>query len=340
MFAFWSVLVLIGFLLFLILKPLSYDVPDYKARADTRYWTLPTGSKIGYTLIRGTGNREQTPVIFLQGGPGGPIYDRNIKLLAPLAVDGFDVYLYDQIGCGSSARLENIEEYSVERHRRDLEEIVKTIGAEKVILIGQSWGAMLACAYIAENPDKVEKVIFTGPGPVLPWRTELEEFKAPDSLHLKKPKYTNRQGREKVYNLRVRVVEAFAKAFNLKLASDKEMDNFATLLNHEMGKSTVCNAEDPDIVYEMEAGSGYYAMVKTVQSFNNVADIRSKLRECPVPALIMRGQCDGKAWGYTTEYIQLFTHHTLVIVPDAGHSIVNEQPDIYLATIKNYLVFF
>ncbi|MBK9359012.1 MAG: alpha/beta fold hydrolase [Bacteroidales bacterium] len=59
------------------------------------------------------------------GGPGGPIYDRNIKLLAPLAVNGFDVYLYDQIGCGSSARLENIEEYSVERHRRDLEEIVK-----------------------------------------------------------------------------------------------------------------------------------------------------------------------------------------------------------------------
>ncbi|MBK6345568.1 MAG: hypothetical protein IPF68_06460 [Bacteroidales bacterium] len=48
------------------------------------------------------------------------------------------------------------------------------------------------------------------------------------------------------------------------------------------------------IVYEMEAGSGYYAMVKTVQSFNNVADIRSKLRECPVPALIMRGNAMAK----------------------------------------------
>ncbi|MBK6345567.1 MAG: alpha/beta fold hydrolase [Bacteroidales bacterium] len=69
------------------------------------------------------------------GRTGRAPYDRNIKLLAPLAVNGFDVYLYDQIGCGSSARLENIEEYSVERHRRDLEEIVKTIGAEKVILI-------------------------------------------------------------------------------------------------------------------------------------------------------------------------------------------------------------
>jgi len=337
-YAFWSVIVLIGILLFMVLFPTTYDVPEYKARAGTRYWSLSTGSKIGYTLIRGVDRSKPYPVIFLQGGPGGPIYDRNIRLLSPLAAEGFDVYLYDQIGCGSSGRLENIGEYTVERHRRDLEEIVRITGAGKVILIGQSWGAMLACAFIAENPEMVEKVIFTGPGPVLPWRTELENIKPPDSLHLKKPRYTNKQGREKVYNLRARVVEAIARAFNLKLASDREMDNFATLLNHEMGKSTVCNPEDPAIVSDAEGGSGYYAMVKTVQSFDNATDIRSKLKACRVPALVLRGQCDGKAWGYTTEYLRLFTDHKLVIVPDAGHSIGIEQPAVYLNTIMDFLL--
>jgi len=336
-YAFWSAIVLIGFLLLMILIPINYNVPAYKAASGTSYWSLPTGSKIGYTLIRGADKRKPYPVIFLQGGPGGPIYKRNISLLAPLAAEGFDVYLYDQVGCGSSARLENIEEYTVERHRSDLEAIVRTIGAEKVILIGQSWGAMLACAYIAENPEKVEKVIFTGPGPILPWNTELENIQAPDSLHLRKPRYTNKQGKEKVYNLRAKVVEACAKAFNLKLASDKEMDDFATLLNHEMGKSTVCNPDNPAHIHLSEGGSGYFAMVKTVQSFNDVTDIRSKLTNCRIPSLIMRGQCDGKAWGYTTEYLRLFINHNLVIVPDAGHSIGIEQPEVYIKTIRDFL---
>ncbi|MFH1119743.1 MAG: alpha/beta hydrolase [Bacteroidota bacterium] len=336
-YVFWSAVGLLIFLLFMVLPPKSYHVPAYKARPGTRFWNLPGGSQIGYFLIPSNGKRKLYPVIFLQGGPGAPVYNRNIELLAPLAADGYEVYLYDQVGCGSSERLENIGEYTVERHRRDLEEIVTVIGAEKVILIGQSWGAMLACAYIAENPDKVEKVIFTGPGPVLPWNSESETTEAPDSLHLKQPVYTNSQGRKKTYNLRARVVEACARAFNLKLAPDREMDDFSTLLNNEMGKSTVCNPEDPAVIDSQESGSGYYVMVKTVQSFGRSGNIRSKLAACQVPALIMRGQCDGKAWGYTAEYLRLFINHRLIIVPDAGHSIGIEQPVAYTRTISDFL---
>jgi len=79
--------------------------------------------------------------------------------------------------------------------------------------------------------------------------------------------------------------------------------------------------------------------VKTVQSFDNATDIRSKLKSCRIPALVLRGQCDGKAWGYTTEYLRLFTDHKLVIVPDAGHSIGIEQPAVYINTIMDFLLF-
>lgn len=321
----------------LILNPVRYDVPEYQIRESTKFWTLPTSSKIGYTHIPAIGDKKPYPVIFLQGGPGGPVYDLNIELLSPLAETGFDVYLYDQVGCGSSTRLENIEDYTVERHKRDLEEIVKAIGAEKVILIGQSWGAILATAFVADNAQKVEKVIFTGPGPIIPWKKELENIKPPDSLDLTQPIFTNRQGRDKIYNLRAKVVEACAKTFNIKLAPDKEMDDFSTLLNHEMGKSTVCNPGDPEIEDKIESGSGYYSMVKTFQSFNNTSDVRSKLKDCPIPALIMRGQCDGIKWGYANEYLQLFINHRLVIIPGAGHSIGREQPELYLKAIRQFL---
>lgn len=330
-------LLFVAFLLMLVLIPRTYDTPVFKIRAGTRYWQLPTGSEIGYFLISAKGEKKPFPVIFLQGGPGGPIYDRNIEQLSSLAELGYDVYLYDQAGCGASGRLEHIEEYTVERHRRDLEEIIKTIGAEKVILIGQSWGAMLATAFIAEHPDKVEKVIFTGPGPILPWNTKLETIQPPDSLSLKQPLFTNRQGRKKVYNLRAKFVEALARAFNWKLASDREMDAFSTLLNHEMGKSTLCNPDDLIVTNKIESGSGYYSMVKTVQSFDVTTDIRAKLTRCTVPALIMRGQCDGIQWGYAGEYLTLFTHSKMVIIPDAGHSIGSEQPELYQNNIKEFL---
>jgi len=321
-------------LLFLAFWPTSYKVPHKQTRAGTKYWDLPTGSRIAYTLIPAKSEKKPFPVLFLQGGPGGPVYDHNIQLLLPLAEDGYDVYLYDQVGCGFSERLENIEEYSVERHEKDLEEIVKKIGAEKVILIGQSWGSMLAIQFVTDNPEKVEKLILTSPGPVLPINPGLEKIDSPDSLYLKEPAFTNHQGNKKMYHLRTRLAEYCAKAFNWKLASDNEMDDFATYLNYETGKSTVC---DTSHTRNMESGSGYYCMVKTVQSFIDVADHREELRGCNVPVLIMKGQCDNIKWGYTCEYLTLFHKHTFVLVTNAGHGIGLEQLGIYVKIIREFL---
>lgn len=321
----------------IILIPGKYKVPDYQLRQGTKFRLLPTGSRIGYTLIPAKGVKKPYPVIFLQGGPGGPIYDRNIDLLSPLANDGYDIYLYDQIGCGSSARLDKIEDYTIDRHRRDLEEIVKIIGASEVILIGQSWGCILAAQYIGHNADKVYKVIFSSPGPLMPINSDLETIRAPDSLKLITPDYSNRQGKAKIYNIRARAVEFCAKAFNMKLASDKEMDAFSTILNHEMGKSTVCDTSYFSANHRLESGSGYYSMIKTAQRFNEVVDIRQKLVDNNIPALLMRGQCDGIKWGFANEYLQFFKNHRLVIIYGAGHSIGIEQPKVYLQEIRQFL---
>jgi proline iminopeptidase len=280
------------------------------------------------------GEKQPYPVIYLHGGPGGPIFDRNISLLSALTEDGYDVYLYDQVGCGWSSRLDDIGQYTAARHTADLSAIINTIGAQKVILIGQSWGAVLATLFIADHPDKVEKAIYTGPGPILPVDSGVERIKAPDTLGLRNPSYTNKQGREKTYNIRGTVVEKLAQAFNRKLASDKEMDQFVALLNHEMSKSTVC---DTSLTSPIESGSGYYSMIKTVQSFNELPDTRPKLKDCATPLLIMRGQCDGIKWGYIVEYYSYFINRKVEIIPGAGHSIAREQPELYLSHIRSFL---
>lgn len=327
-------MVALGFVSILVLVPREYNAPNKQVSRDTKYWNLNTGSKIAYTFLKAKETPKECPVIFLQGGPGGPIVESNIRLLEGLTEDGYNVYLYDQIGCGLSERLDHIEEYTVDRHIIDLEEIIRTIGAEKVILIGQSWGAILAALYIADHPDMVERAIFTGPGPLLPMNREVEAIIPPDSLNLKDPLFTNRMGRKIAYNIRTRVVELIAKKLDRKLASDSEMDDFASILNYQMNKSTVCDTSRHG---NPEPGYGYYCMVKTVQSFASVKDRRTKLSGCDVPLLILRGQCDGIKWGYLDEYSHLFTNCTIKIIPGAGHSVARENPEAYLSSIRAFL---
>jgi proline iminopeptidase len=323
----------ISIFLLIVLLPKTYNVPQLQTRAGTEYWDLPTGSHIAYTLIPGKGIKKPYPLIYLQGGPGGPIYNRTIKMLLPLSEDGYDVYLYDQAGCGFSGRLKNIEDYTADRHKKDLEEIIKMIGAEKVILIGQSWGAILATLFMVDNPGKVEKVIFTGPGPIYPINEELATVQPPDSLHMRKPASTNAEANRKAATIRTRFVTYFAVVFGLKLASDKEMDNFQTYLDG-INKATVC---DPSMAPKPEAGGGFYSQIMTIRSLNEVKDPRLDLKGSKIPVLIMKGQCDNQKWGYLSEYLELFPNHQLAIIPDAGHSIAIEQPELYLSTIRGFL---
>lgn len=309
-------------------------MPKANQRQGTQYWELPTGSKIGYFHITAKGTKKTYPIIFLQGGPGGFISNYNIKTFTALSDDGYDIYLYDQIGSGQSERLSNISEYTTDRHKQDLEEIVKIIDSEKVILIGQSWGVLLATLFIADNPNSVEKIIFTGVPPIQPMNKQYLDIKAPDSLHLKKPHYSNQEANEKTQNIRSSVTAIYARAFGMKLATDKEVDDFQTYRNQELNKATVC---DTLKALEAEGGGGFYAQVMTIKSFSEIKDPRTKLKNRKIPTLIMKGQCDSQPWGFVIEYLELFSSHTLKIIPNAGHSIAVEQPEIYINAIRNFL---
>lgn len=331
----WASLILFTLAVAYIFIPRYTNIVGSTMRTGTELWKLKTGSEIAVIVLKVKVASKPNPVIFVQGGPGGPIYDRNIELLKNLTEDGYTVYLYDQAGCGFSARINDISEYTVARHVQDLYEIADRTGKEKVILLGQSWGAMLATEFAAAHPEKIEKLIFTSPGPILPVKEALTNQKAPDSLQLRQPFFSNQDGNKKMAGVRTDIIRFFALNLNIRLASDKEMDWYASKLAFETGKSTVC---DTSLTNSFEAGSGYYCMIKTVQSFAQVSDKRNELRKIQVPVLILKGQCDNIKWGFTAEYLSLFRNSRLVAVPNAGHGIGTEQPEIYLKTIREFLL--
>ncbi|MFC6937964.1 alpha/beta fold hydrolase [Actinomadura yumaensis] len=121
-----------------VFRPLDYKPVPLPPQA-TRYWQLPTGSRIAYTYTPGTGRRAPFPVVRLHGGPGTPGAGPD-DLDRELAARGFDVYTYDQLGSGRSQRLSDPAGYTVARQLADLEAIRRRVNAARLILVGSSWG--------------------------------------------------------------------------------------------------------------------------------------------------------------------------------------------------------
>ncbi|MDJ0976219.1 MAG: alpha/beta hydrolase [Planctomycetota bacterium] len=90
------------------------------------------------------------PVVLVHGGPGAPGY------LAPLArrlAQHFSVFEPLQRAGGA-------EPLSVARHVADMAEALPA----KVVLVGHSWGAMLALSFAAAHPERVMGLVLVGCG--------------------------------------------------------------------------------------------------------------------------------------------------------------------------------
>ena len=321
-------------LLGLLFIPRTYDAPTFQERAGTQYWDLPTGSHIGYTHIKSSSGQKRLPIIYLHGGPGGIVKDEVIHTLRPLADQGHDVYLYDQVGSGHSGRLSDISEYTIDRHLLDLKAIIELIGAERVILLGHSWGAVLATQYAADFPDQIARMVLDGPGPIFPVNRSLASTTPPDTLNLRAPAFTNRDGNQKAYNWRAKTIRKVAVLGGIKVASDREADRFFTYLNRELNKSTVCAGDQAPLP---TGGGGFYAHLMTMKSLQSIPDKRAALEELDMPVLLIRGQCDNQNWGFIQEYLQLLPDIRLEMVENSGHSIVHARPDRYLELVSAFM---
>ena len=332
----WTILIFLILFLYKLFWPRQYNIAYSKKGIHSSFWQLPTGSTIGYTYLSSSSKEKHPfPIIYLHGGPGGAISNRVIDDLKPLSNNGFDLYFYDQVGSGASSRLSDISEYTVQRHIDDLNEIITKINSKKVILIGQSWGSVLAAAFLSKHPERIDKIIFTSPGPIYPINFDKINKPAPDSFKLRAPLYTNKAANESSTNIRIKAITYFATRFAKKLATDKEVDEYANFLDAKASKSVLC---DTSINLANRGTCGFYASIMTYKSILELKDFREKINGTNMPVLIMKGQCDNQPWGATNEYLSLFPKHKFVLVPNAGHFINIEQPEIFIREINNFLL--
>jgi len=127
--------------------------------------SIPSISLNGTQLHAETfGNPDSSMLVVLHGGPGADYrYLLNCKEFAD---HGYYVVFYDQRGSGLSKR-ESKDSYTIQVMFDDLSAVIahyRTSPHQKVILLGHSWGAMLATAYINQNPTAIDGAILGEPG--------------------------------------------------------------------------------------------------------------------------------------------------------------------------------
>jgi proline iminopeptidase len=120
---------------------------------------IPVGNAELYSREVGQG----TAIIVLHGGP-----DFDHSYLVPdldRLSDSFHLIYYDQRGRGRSADRVQPEEVTLASEIADIEKVRQYFHLDSVVLLGHSWGTVLALEYALRYPERVSRMILMNPAP-------------------------------------------------------------------------------------------------------------------------------------------------------------------------------
>ena len=119
---------------------------------------------------------DGTPVLLLHGFPDtGDVWRHQLPALADA---GFRAIAPDLRGRGRSERPEGIEAYALPELVADAAGLLDALDVERAHVVGHDWGAVLAWAFAALQPARVDRLVVMSvgfPGAVRPDRRALEQ---------------------------------------------------------------------------------------------------------------------------------------------------------------------
>lgn len=162
----------------------------HEAKAEARFkpegrFVQVNGRRV-HAVVQGEG-----PDLVLLHGSSGNTRDMTFSLAGILA-ERYRVIVFDRPGLGYSDRLEPGAEGIVEQAAH-LSAAVRALGAERPIVVGQSYGGAVALAWAVHHPDALSALVPVA-APSNPWSTELELYyrvlSSPWGQHLVVPAIT------------------------------------------------------------------------------------------------------------------------------------------------------
>lgn len=117
------------------------------------------------------------PLLLLHGGPGA-CHDY-LESLQDVAETGRPVIFYDQLGCGNSDRPDDPSLWTIDLFLDELDVVRRALSLDRIHLLGQSWGGMLAMEYALTQPHGVVSLtIASSPASMPLWVAEANRLRA------------------------------------------------------------------------------------------------------------------------------------------------------------------
>jgi L-proline amide hydrolase len=280
----------------------------------------------GYqTWYRIVGSDEQPgkwPLLCLHGGPGAP-HDY-LEPLEAMAATGRRVIFYDQLGCGHSDQPHNPGLWTVELYVAEIQAIREALGLERVHLLGQSWGGMLAMEYALTQPAGLESLIVAdSPASMEQWVSEANRLREalPDEVQ---QTLLNHEAAGTTSDPAYQ--EAMLEFYRRHVC---RLDPWPDCVNRAFAKLET----NPEVYHTMNGPSEFH-VVGTLKSW----DIRHRLGEIRLPTLLLSGRFD-EATPLIVETIQQgIPGSEWVIFENSSHMPHVEEPEHYIKVLNGFLM--
>jgi proline iminopeptidase len=300
------------FSLFLVSCSTSKDFKNPFLHAENGFIEVE-GGKIWYAIM---GEGDQTPVLYLHGGPGGTS-NYNLSEIA----EDRPVIIFDQLGNGRSDHHHDTSLMTVHNLVEQVRAVKVALKLNEFYLSGGSWGTALSLEYYNKYPEGIKGLIFNSPYfSTSIWTADADTLIAslPDSIQ-EDIRFAESQG---VFNTEAyaQANRYFASQHGRRMPYDRHPDD------------TIKYQFDP-FVYNYMWGPSEFTSTGTLKNY----DIHQTLKDVKVPALFTTGEFDEARPPTVKRLSKLAPQSTFVVIPGAGHFTSNDNRPALIKAMKEFI---
>jgi len=270
---------------------------------------------------------EGEPIFFFAGGPGNS-HDYMEGNFGQYYKTNKCVFI-DMLGRGLSDVAKHIDEYSILNDVHIAEEVRKQLKLDKIILVGHSYGTVVAQAYAVKHPENVSKMLLiAGFHSGEMWQANCDSYN-----HYAKTHFPEKWA--KVDSLRALGYVSSDPVFSSHYGSfpTKYIYYHNTNLKQNIPKSKF-KGWDSGVYYGIIGRDADFFvggdMIDT--------DFRKDLKNLDFPTLITAGRYDGVSTPeYNVQYKVYMPKAEFVMFENSGHNPYLEEPEKFYKLMTEFL---
>lgn len=285
--------------------------------------TIPfKGYQTWYRIVGESTAPGKLPLLCLHGGPGA-CHDYLTSLDA-IADTGRQVIYYDQLGCGnSSIPVSNPAMWTIPLYVEEVDVVRRALGLDRIHLLGQSWGGMLAMEYMFTQPVGIASLtIASSPSSMIQWVEEANRLR--DELPTEIQATLLKHETAGTYN-DPEYQAAMVEFYNRHVCRVVPNPDYVERGNTKM-------SQNPE-VYNTMNGPSEFHVIGTIKDW----DVRHRLGEIHAPTLVTSGKYDEATPLIATTVQNGIPGASWVLFENSSHMAHVEETERYIQVLSAFL---